>query len=156
MHWHLQYKVRTELIFWCIDFTIFWYVWLSYRLRVFTRLVVYQGIPSKARLAKSGHFDDLCLIFFGGGIICIEWVTNLWNSSFATNSHGYGHRLMTYSTQIILKHDISYVRLWKPLKTFDLSAITRRLWSIFSESVNLPNCWSYIEDQYIVLLQGRI
>jgi hypothetical protein len=41
-----------------------WLVRLSYKLRVFAWLVVYQGIPSKAcKLAKSGLPDGLCIVF---------------------------------------------------------------------------------------------
>jgi hypothetical protein len=37
-----------------------WSIQVSYKLWVFAWLVIYQGLPSKARLAKSGLFDGLC------------------------------------------------------------------------------------------------
>jgi hypothetical protein len=39
-----------------------WFVRLFYKLRVFAWLVIYQGISSKAPLAKSGIFDGLCSV----------------------------------------------------------------------------------------------
>ena len=36
---------------------------LSYKLQVFAWLDIHQEIPSKAKLAKSGLFDDLCPIY---------------------------------------------------------------------------------------------
>jgi hypothetical protein len=38
-----------------------WSLWLSDKLQVFAWLVVYQGLPSKARLSKRGLTDGMCL-----------------------------------------------------------------------------------------------
>lgn len=39
-----------------------WSFFLSYKLRVFAWLVIYQGLPTKSCLAKSGFMDDQCLV----------------------------------------------------------------------------------------------
>ena len=37
-----------------------WLVWLLYKPHVFACLVIYQGIPSKAKLAKTSLSDGVC------------------------------------------------------------------------------------------------
>ena len=55
-----------------------WLVWISYKMRGFPWLVIYQGIPSKSWLAKGGLSDGLCLVcyfsetdaFFARVLVC--------------------------------------------------------------------------------------
>ena len=56
-----------------------WSVQLSYKLWVFPWLDIFQGITSKARLAKSGLLDGLCPVYQ-----CLETVRHIfWECQFA-------------------------------------------------------------------------
>lgn len=39
-----------------------WYIRVSYKFRVFSWLVIYQGLPTKARLVKSVIYNGLCIV----------------------------------------------------------------------------------------------
>eukprot|EP01018_Ginkgo_biloba_P019933 Gb_40350 [translate_table: standard] len=62
-----------------------WFVRLSYKLRVFAWMVIYQGLPTKARLAKSGFSDGQCM--FCNKPEMVKHV--LWERQVAKSCWGY-------------------------------------------------------------------
>lgn len=54
-----QFSIDLEDIWVCWLHSSAWTIWIFYKLRVFSSLVIYEGLLSKAKLAKSGLSDGL-------------------------------------------------------------------------------------------------
>lgn len=105
-----------------------WSIRLSYKLRFLAWLVFYQGIPSKARLAKSGLSNGLCLVFHHSKTVKHTFL----ECQFAKHCSSYlFFFLLKYNTTR------GYVQMY-------LHPFPQRC------------CSSYLEDQCLVLLHDRI